>query len=372
MTTAARSYRVSRLLMGFALLAMTGSLTCQAQPKALEKCHGKHDDAERFKCYDDVSGYNKQAKPVAPVSDPVGKPSLESTPKPQPDGGKFPTRGRLASQWLLGETDGTPLTKIQEYRPVYFITTWASDVNAQPSSPGTGLVSSRENVDSQEVKFQLSFKSEVISPQTFSEFGLSKKWRLWFAYTQTSFWQLYNGARSSPFRETNYEPEFILTYNTYHAGNELKLVNLGFVHQSNGQSLPESRSWNRIYLQGGWDFGARDNPLSVLGRVWWRVPEDAAKDDNPQITDYVGRGDVVLRYNVGEQNKLSLLARHNLRFSPSRGFLQFDWATQGFGAERKNRTTWYHLQLAYGYGESLIDYNFKQKRIGLGVSFGDW
>ena len=256
------------------------------------------------------------------------------------------------------------------YRPVYFITTWDSGVNKQPTSPAPGhSVLAPENLDAAETKFQLSFKSEVLSPQTFDKLFGTDKLRLWFAYTQQSQWQLYNGANSAPFRESNYEPEAILTYDNSGQGTNLKLVNFGFVHQSNGRSLPESRSWNRLYAQGGWQFG---DDLNLLGRLWWRIPESPSKDDNPDIVDYVGRGDATLRYQVDARNKLSLLARNNLRLGPNRGFAQIDWATQGIGIVPLGSTTWLHFQIAYGYGESLIDYNFKQRRIGIGVSFGEW
>jgi phospholipase A1 len=65
----------------------------------------------------------------------------------------------------------------------------------------------------------------------------------------------------------------------------------------------------------------------------------------------------------------SLLLRHTLKSTPSRGFAQLDWGTpllDSLGAARL------HVQLTSGYGETLIDYNHRQTTIGVGVSFGNW
>ena len=55
------------------------------------------------------------------------------------------------------------------------------------------------------------------------------------------------------------------------------------MHQSNGQSNPLSRSWNRVYLMTGMEL---DNRWTVTGRLWKRLSESADSDDNPGISDY--------------------------------------------------------------------------------------
>jgi phospholipase A1 len=189
--------------------------------------------------------------------------------------------------------------------------------------------------------------------------------RLWFGYTQRVNWQAFNHKSSRPFRETNYEPEAILTLGNGNEGDGFKLVNLGWSHESNGLTGTQSRGWNRLYAQGGWEWGR----LSLLARGWNRIPDTAQDDDNPDIKEYMGRGDLLTRYQTTGGYVTTLLARHNLRSSPGRGFVQLDWATpllDALGAARL------HVQFSSGYGETLIDYNHKQTTIGIGVSFGDW
>jgi phospholipase A1 len=53
--------------------------------------------------------------------------------------------------------------------------------------------------------------------------------------------------------------------------------------------------------------------------------------------------------------------------NPSRAFLELDLTTSPLlGAARG------YIQLTSGYGESLIDYNFRQTTLGFGVVFRAW
>lgn len=99
------------------------------------------------------------------------------------------------------------------------------------------------NVQRNEIKFQLSFKLPLTPPL------LEGRAALFFAYTGQSWWQAYNGKRSSPFREYSHEPELFAAWRP--SGSVLgwtpRLATAGFVHQSNGRSVPFSRSWNRLF-----------------------------------------------------------------------------------------------------------------------------
>jgi phospholipase A1 len=206
-----------------------------------------------------------------------------------------------------------------------------------------------------EAKFQLSFKVKIIE-------GLFKdRADLWCAYSQQSSWQLYSPDISRPFRETNFEPELMLIFPTRFRllGLDGRMVNVSIVHQSNGRSEPRSRSWNRIYVQLGFERGN----FALLVRPWYRIPEDSDDDDNSDIDDFLGHGDVQAIY-MFEKHTLSLLLRNNLT-SPNRTSAQLEWS---FPAFRRMRG---YAQLFTGYGESLIDYNHRQTTIGLGLILTD-
>ena len=85
----------------------------------------------------------------------------------------------------------------------------------------------------------------------------------------------------------------------------------------------------------------------MLARTWWRLPVARDGDDNPDIKNYYGRGDRVVRWEPNEDHKFSLLLRHNLRVNPGRGFAQLDWSTPlKLGQARV------HVQASSGYGET--------------------
>lgn len=214
-----------------------------------------------------------------------------------------------------------------------------------------------ENVDNKEAKFQVSAKLPLYLEDT----GFDG---LYFGFTVTSFWQLYNSEASKPFRETNYEPEVFWQETADYSvlGYKFNTFQVGFNHMSNGQSGLRSRSWNRLFAS----IVFSDNDDIYYLKTWYRIPEDEKTDpldptgdDNPDIQDYYGRMEFGYGRKIGAFKVLALL-RNNLDFDENRGSIQLD-----FTYPISDR---YELLLQYfnGYGDSLIDYNRSQERIGIG------
>ena len=325
------------------------------------------DAAERLQCYDQI---------VAPATLPA--PATEKNIVPEEDmaadaASAIPAaavtnnaeRSYLTRLWNLDDLsnrDPSKLGRILPYRQTYLLVKQTSNPNRQPESPLVDHnVPASYDIDAAEVKFQLSFKAHIGDQRNINFLGI-KTARFWWAYTQQSNWQSFNARSSSPYRETVYEPELVATLGTGDTSG-LKLINLGWVHQSNGRSLPESRGWYRAYLLSGWEW---NDVTSIMLRRWWRIPENPLKDDNPDISDYLGRGDMVIRWEPWDKSQaVAMLLRNNLRSTNNRGYTQVDWATPvRFGSAARM-----HIQMTSGYGESLIDYNHHQNTIGLGFSF---
>lgn len=229
------------------------------------------------------------------------------------------------------------------------------------TQPVNGLVDEAP-LDNFEAKFQLSFKAPI------AESLITDKDMLFFGFTVQSYWQMYNSDVSSPFRETNYQPEvFYGIFNDYQLGEWTNRVNvIGIEHQSNGRTQPLSRSWNRLYAQFVWE---NDNWL-LMFKPWYRIPESekddplqADGDDNPDIDKYMGNFEFSGVYQW-EQQTFGLMLRNNLR-SDNRGAIQLDW-TFPMGKRFKG-----YAQYFNGYGESLIDYNHSVERLGIGVLLTD-
>lgn len=208
-----------------------------------------------------------------------------------------------------------------------------------------------------EVTFELSFKAKLW------EDILGKDMDLWVAYTQRSFWQLYNFADSSPFRETNYEPEVLLNFRTRFSllGLNVRFIQLGMNHQSNGQSEPLSRSWNRIVANVGLERG----DFSLLLKGWYHLPENPETDDNPGINKYMGYGEVWAYYFL-RKHRLGIMVRDNLNFHENHGAIQLEWSFPLFAQIGG------YVQYYLGYGENLLDYNHRVNRIGAGFILTDW
>jgi phospholipase A1/A2 len=220
---------------------------------------------------------------------------------------------------------------------------------------------------SSEALFQVSFKFPL-SPPLFDG-----RVAPFFAYTGKSWWQVYDADRSRPFREYNHEPEIFMAAPGLKGeifGWKHQLTTVGFNHQSNGRSIPESRSWNRITAEVFFDKSA-SNWASL--KLWYRIPErkkqsnvDQGGDDNPDINRFLGYGELRLG-DVTANNHFTLTLRRS--FDPKgKGSGQLDWSRPtGFTPTMR----WY-AQYFDGYGESLIDYNQRIRRFGLGVMINDW
>ena len=324
------------------------------------------DDAGRLKCYDQLATQAPSTQGNAEPEEDAGASSVPAVPATAPS--QAPERSYLTRVWNLDDLssrDPSKLGRLHPYRQNYLLVKKSGSPNRQPASPlADHNVLTPNDLDAVETKFQLSVKADIGDQRNIDFLGI-RTFRLWGAYTQQSNWQMFNTRNSSPFRETLYEPELIATLGTGQASG-LKLINLGLLHQSNGRPLPESRSWNRVYLLGGMEW---NDMTSILLRGWWRIPEDPAKDDNPDMGDYLGHGDFVIRWEPRDKSQaIAMLLRNNLSRTANRGYVQIDWATP----VRFGHAARMHIQWTSGYGESLIDYNHRQNTFGLGFSFREW
>jgi phospholipase A1 len=258
---------------------------------------------------------------------------------------------------------------LRGYRPMSLSVTSADQTNRQPTPSGRGANPSQPYKD-QEVRLQLSTRTKIASG-LLTEDSSGLKDSLWLGYTQQSYWQMFNGGLSRPFRATDHEPEIFYIYPTTAQlpfGWRWRYSGVGLVHQSNGQSDPLSRSWNRAYVLTGAEL---DNRWHVHAKMWQRISESSHKDQNPGIKDYIGRGEIRLGWNLNEHNYLGLTARGSL--GQGRGSGRLEWLrTVGDGWNGDKSNLRLHVQLFSGYGDSLIDYNYKRTVFSVGFSLLDF
>jgi phospholipase A1 len=266
-----------------------------------------------------------------------------------------PVERRLATE---REAASRPFS-IMAHKPNYFLAAayntrgWSSDAYREETGDAAY---SNDDVESQ---FQVSLKVPLAV-------GLmGDRMDLFGAYTNRSFWQVYNRENSEPFRETNHEPELWLQFRNDWgiSGFTNSVVTVGWVHQSNGQSGLQSRSWDRLYATLVFE---RAHWVLALKPWLWASP-DRASGDNPDIDRYMGHGEFRAIYGR-RGHVLSLMLRNQLESGFDRGATELSWSFPVFGYPYLRG----YVQYFYGYGESLIDYNNKVNRLGVGISVTDW
>jgi phospholipase A1 len=311
------------------LLLVLTPARADADEEARAACAALEDERERLACFDALAAEEARRR----------------------------AESDLERLWDL--SDRATLFRPWAHRPNYVLPVrWSDDPNEEPFVADTAPGEEPLDLDPVEAKFQISFKTKLIDDL------LGSAGDLWFAYTQQSHFQIYNDDASRPFRETDFEPEVLVSFPARHAwgGWTWRVVGAGFVHQSNGRSQPLSRSWNRVYGFAAVERGE----VSIQLRPWVRIDPsgDDPDDDNPQISDYIGRFEALVLWTPG---RFALLGRGrtNLDLGEFRGSLQFD----GFVPLRDSVRL--QLQLFTGYGESLIDYDHRQTTLGVGVLLFD-
>ena len=333
--------RIALLIVLVVSVSDRAFATSPSSSEAQSSCSSIMADAERLACYDQLPAMVHVTTPDPAEVDPTNWATV--------DGHSY-----LARLWELDEE-----LRVHDL-PIYvhnsnFVMPFT--FNTRKNGASTEAADPGKHVDPVEVIGQISFKVKLW------ESILGYEADLWVAHTQQFFWQLYNDADSSYFRDTNYAPELFVNFRTDIPvlGFRMRYINLGVIHQSNGRSSPLSRSWDRIQANFGFE---RDNWV-VTVNTWYRRPESSGDDDNSDISDFLGYGQLNLSY-FWKRHRFDVSWRNNVNFHKNRGALQTSWSFPFY--RRVNA----YVEYFHGYGASLLEYNQLANRFGIGFVLNDW
>jgi len=231
------------------------------------------------------------------------------------------------------------------HRPTYILPWYYT--GSPDNAVYSGNTPNNEKLKNSEVKYQFSVKVPVW------QHIFNHDSSLYLAYTQLSYWQLYN--HNSFFRESDYEPEIFLSNELRKSFGKWRLdfFNIGASHQSNGYGNALERSWNRLYVEatssvGNWMISVK--PWLIL----------STNNNNNNIGQFMGYGQILVGYKYNKQ--LFSLMYYGIR-KPSAmlswSFPLLPWV-KGY------------VQVFSGYGQSLIEYNHHTTSAGIGIAFADW
>ena len=279
----------------------------------------------------------------------------------------------LSRFWELEDGTDCGTFTLRGYRPISLSVSAANGVNRLPTSdnPNNNATIPRDYQHG-ETRIQLSVRTKL-AQGLLTQGEPMRKDSVWFGYTQQSYWQVFNSDLSRPFRNTDHEPEVVYIYPSdvkLPGGWRMRYSGAALTHQSNGQSLPLSRTWNRASLMAGFE---KDDRFMLTAKLWKRMQEDAIKDDNPHIENYIGRAELAGAWNIDQKNTVAATLRHNLR-SNGNGSLRLEWlSTLGTSSNSTiGSGLRFHTQLFTGYGDSLIDFNRRRTVLNVGLSLLDF
>ena len=248
---------------------------------------------------------------------------------------------RDSMQSLLGRLPDEREAPLSENDPMYFI--------AGSRGPTTA-------------RFQISFKYRLFDAST--GFGQEQPWLsgFYFGYTQNSLWDL--STDSKPFRDTSYMPSFFWKWERAAEEATFNGARLGVEHESNGSEGERSRSINILFVRPEWKW------RTGAGGVFEFTPKVYAyleKSENTDIDDYRGYVDWRVRWDSGG----NWIATSVLRFGTAgKESVLLDLSRRTRDLKFGSVSTYLHAQLFAGYGESILDYNVKNRsqiRVGFSI-----
>ncbi len=232
------------------------------------------------------------------------------------------------------------LENIGPYQPIYFL------VGTNPKKS----------------KFQFSFKYQFYNPREIS--SGDEDWRegFYFAYTQTSFWDLKSD--SKPFEDTSYKPElFFISSNVYTGPQKLTRLFLktGLEHESNGKSESSSRSTNFAYFEPSLIFYHEPTSLGmqIFPKVWTYFDND--NETNGELKDYRGYFDLGVK--IGKAN--ALVIESHLRSARKGNSLELNLT---YPMNINNIELYLHVQYSNVLAESLLNYNERNEALRIGFA----
>jgi phospholipase A1 len=240
---------------------------------------------------------------------------------------------------------------ISFYNPNYVLPYYFT--GSPDNSAYEGFTPNDVTLNNGEFKFQFSVKAPLWKNI------LDHNTSLYLAYTQLSYWQLYN--KSTFMRENNYQPEFYFeTPVKWHLSKDwhVNFINVGANHVSNGTGNGLQRRWDRVYLEAitsteHWMFSVR--PWLVITK----------NDNNPDIAKYLGYGRFLLAYKCHQQVvsfETHSIFEQGARYATGQLTWSFPITPYVKG----------YVQGFSGYGQSLIEYNHRTNSIGVGFALSDW
>jgi phospholipase A1 len=208
---------------------------------------------------------------------------------------------------------------------------------------------------SADIKFQISVR------QRLTKTVLPYNTFLMLTYTQKSFWDVY--AKSSPFRDSNYNPGLSLIKPVIYKNQLRGMAAIAFEHESNGKDSLESRGWNYFVLSGHYFFNAY---FSVQPKIWagWldRGDDGLEGGGNTDLYKYRGYGLIAFNYrSLNDKFGVSAIINPRNKFKNFNTQIELNFKLN-FKANQYFFIQWYN-----GYGESLLEYNKYTSMIRAGI-----